>query len=231
MLIKAIILIISCFSCAIIASPVPSKKGKDASDEKVLYDQRQEGGLNVRADLDNFIIMIIPSQTLPSDGSSSSLLDFFRKSLPKRSYLKRVKHKKHQRPSTAHETMHFIESKTSPYHVDITENKSNLESSSKDELLASSPAIALVTSDLPVLNGNHKRSRISRHFVVTVPAEEEFILTRTPEAKSGTIKRKTKKTIKETSKTELKLLGAENEECGPGLARDSYGVCRTYSKV
>ncbi|XP_023020289.2 uncharacterized protein isoform X1 [Leptinotarsa decemlineata] len=224
MLIKTILLITFSLSCAI-SSPVPSKKGKDASHPKEHYDQRQEGQWNVRAHLDNFVIMIIPTQSLVGPSSSSpSILDFFKKTLPKRNHLKRGKHdQKHKRPDSAQETMHFIESKTAPYHVDITKSKST----TKDELVESTPEIALITSDIPMANIDQKR--ISRHFILTVPADEEYTLTRMPG--NITASKKVKKTSKEVMKNELKLLGAENEECGPGLERDSIGICRTSMKV
>ncbi|XP_044271113.1 uncharacterized protein LOC123015448 [Tribolium madens] len=191
-----------------LASPVPSK---------VLYDQRQEGEWNVHADLRNFVIMVIPTQTSSSTPSTGGLLDFFVKSLPKRSQLKNLEKK----GVPGEETLHFIESKTAPYHVDISRSKSQLARlhpdvpavvNAEEIVIAKSPTIELVKDENP-------HPRVARAFLLTVPQDEEFE------------KKKDGKKKKEISKSVLKLLGAENdEECGPGLARDLEGVCRTIKQ-
>ncbi|CAH1118908.1 unnamed protein product [Phaedon cochleariae] len=228
MLIKTIILVISGILSCVIASPVPNKKVRDDySDAKVLYDQRQEGAWNVRAHLDNFVIMIIPTQTASSTSSSPSspsLLDFLTKSIPTGSHLKRMKHAQKQRkPDAVQETMHFIESKTAPYHVDLTKEASGAETAEKG-VVASSPSIALIQSEEPVL---HPSNRRSRQLILTLPLEDEYVLTKSKSKLTG---KKSKEAKKETHMDELTLLGAQNEQCGPGMARDSYGICRTYKK-
>ncbi|XP_055683903.1 uncharacterized protein LOC129790453 [Lutzomyia longipalpis] len=56
----------------------------------VFYDQRQSGKYNIRADLDNFMILVIPS----SPSTSSSLLDFLTQGTMRRSQLKHPSKKK-----------------------------------------------------------------------------------------------------------------------------------------
>jgi hypothetical protein len=196
---------------ATLASPLPTE-----SPQRVLYNQRQDGDLNVHAELKNIVVMVIPSQT--SSPSPSHWLDFLLKSLPERSHSKRQQAKK---AVPGAETMHFIESKTAPYHVDISRSKSHLAKlhpelpeviETEEIVIAKSPTVELVKDENP-------HARIARAFVLTVPQEEGF-----GKKKDG------KKKSKETVKSVLKLLGAENEQCGPGLARDSEGVCRTIKK-
>ncbi|KAJ8964518.1 hypothetical protein NQ314_004813 [Rhamnusium bicolor] len=194
---------------------------------------------NVRADLKNFVILIIPTPSASTSTNAPSLLDFLTKSLPTRTHLNRVKPEKSEHnPDAAQETMHFIESKTAPYHVDITKAKAQLAKLHPNDdkvVVANSPSVALVKpeSEVPVLNPSPsaRSARISRAFVFTVPADEEFVVTKTEDSKKVVKKDGKKKPIKEFPKQTLKLLGAENEQCGPGMARDSYGICRTYKNL
>lgn len=112
----------------------------------ITFDQRQEGKYNVRADLENFMIVVIPS----SPASGASLLDLLSRTNQKKSHHggKYSHHKKYLAPSkpttpedhnpesspriptdttddavrryqTAAAKQHFIEGRT-PYHVDIS---------------------------------------------------------------------------------------------------------------
>lgn len=67
----------------------------------------------------------------------------------------------------------------------------------------------------PELNG--AAARLSRAFVITVPLEghkkHEDVLKKKYGKEAG-------------GEGEMKLLGAENEQCGPGLSRDQDGICR-----
>ncbi|KAJ8955170.1 hypothetical protein NQ318_009063 [Aromia moschata] len=225
-------LIIIGFVAYSIASPLPSQKHADSN--KILYDQRQEGEWNVRADLKNFIVLVIPTPTVSSSSSSPSLLDFLTKSLPSKPHKKAEKPEKTDDPDAAQETMHFIESKTAPYHVDITKTKeelAKLHPKAEEVVVASSPSIALVKSTPQEATDRSGRARISRALVFTVPADEEFVVTRTEDSKTVVKKDGKKKVIKEVPWDTLKLLGAENEQCGPGMARDSEGVCRTFKRI
>lgn len=174
----------------------------------------------MRAHLDNFIIMIIPSQTVSPSTSSPGLLDFLTKSFPKASYFKRFKHVKKQKPDPLQEeTISFIESKTAPYHVDLSQSSTDVIKAKDDIVLASSPSLTVVKPEAT------RTKRSATHYVLAIPAEEGYVSSRHVDPKSAI--RKHKKTIKEKGKRreELKLLGAENEQCGPGMVRDSYGIC------
>lgn len=108
---------------------------------QLFYDQRQEGKYNIRADLENFVILVVPS-------SGNSLLDLLKRSSQRNQHTKRTHAGKHHKKyvsgssSTAGKTAEaadkkstiyskpegnsetasageFIEGRT-PYHVDIS---------------------------------------------------------------------------------------------------------------
>lgn len=105
----------------------------------ITYDQRQEGKYNIRADLENFVIMVIPS----SPSSASALLNLlsrskFKKTHGKNNHKRKVAHKvqddgkedvknldylparaDHSERSNTRIIEHFIEGRT-PYKVDIS---------------------------------------------------------------------------------------------------------------
>ncbi|KAJ8911680.1 hypothetical protein NQ315_005759 [Exocentrus adspersus] len=67
--------------------------------------------------------------------------------------------------------------------------------------------------------------------IVLVPTDDEFTMTKTEDNKK-VVKKDGKKIIKQApTKFTLELLGAENEQCGPGMERDSKGVCRTNKNL
>lgn len=135
----------------------------------LLYDQRQDGKYNIRADLENFVILVVPS-------SGNSLLDLLKRSSQRQQqqqqqqqHNKRTHHTKHHKkyhsllasvkPSEAKNYRpdgeeaaasggEFIEGRT-PYHVDI----------SSDEILQPAPygvrslnGNAATIADLPLVN-------------------------------------------------------------------------------
>lgn len=181
---------------------------RNTAQEHVKYDQRQEGEFNVRADLENFVILLIPATpSVPNNSPSPSnptlgLLDLLSKTIPLQ---KKQQHNKHvkkdgqdlQNPTTIES---FLESKTAPYHVDIDgeENLVNVEKKTHPEL-------------------NEAARRLAKAFVITVPMD--------------VMKKDTKKDTKKKYESEMKLLGAENEQCGPGLSRDKDGICRVINKL
>ncbi|XP_037052295.1 uncharacterized protein LOC119085884 isoform X2 [Bradysia coprophila] len=105
----------------------------------ITYDQRQEGKYNIRADLENFVIMVIPS----SPSSASALLNLlsrskFKKTHGKNNLKQKFSHKvqgnakedvkkldylparaDHSERSNTRIIEHFIEGRT-PYKVDIS---------------------------------------------------------------------------------------------------------------
>lgn len=210
---------------AVFATPLPEKAD-------VKFDQRQEGEFNLRADLENFVILLIPtSPTAAPPVSNVSLLDLLSKSVSLRPHPKRNKHVKkdgNHLQEAAAETMHFIESKTAPYHVDISRNRDQLAKLHPENgVVAESPTVSLLKERE---QENRKgSSRISRAFVITVPLETSTSSKKVEDVvKKDTLKKDVKrKHFKEvTSGSHLKLLGAENEQCGPGLTRDAEGICR-----
>lgn len=214
-------------AAAVFASPLPEKAD-------VRFDQRQEGEFNLRADLENFVILLIPtSPTAAPPVSNVSLLDLLSKSVSLRPHAKRNKHVKkdgHDLQEAAAETMHFIESKTAPYHVDISRARdqlAKLHPEAMNGVVAESPTVSLLKERE---QENRKgSSRISRAFVITVPLETSTSSKKVEDGmKKDTVKKDVKrKHFKEvTSGSHLKLLGAENEQCGPGLTRDAEGICR-----
>lgn len=118
----------------------------------ISYDQRQEGKYNVRADLDNFVILVVPQN--PS--SAFNILDLLTKSTggKKKAHAKhsnkkhsiasdsRHHHSHHQQPETQSYhvskpiTDQFIEGRT-PYRVDI----SSIESSAVPEMHIATPRL------------------------------------------------------------------------------------------
>lgn len=188
----SIFCLLTLFTVACLAAP----RHRNTPQEYVKYDQRQEGEFNVRADLENFVILLIPTSPSaapsPSPSPSLGLLDLLSKSIPLK---KRNKHTIVKKDPTIES---FIESKTAPYHVDIDENN--------DDNKKQHPEL------------NAAAARLSRAFVITVPLDKEVVVKK--EAKKDL----KKKYVKEEG--EMKLLGAENEQCGPGLSRDKDGICR-----
>lgn len=214
------------------SSPLPSGNIK--------LDQRQEGEWNVRADLENFVILLIPTN-VNSGLASLGLLDLLRKApakkpikLNKKNEIQQIDDHQHQESlvsndqqtqtidNSAIETQHFIESKTAPYHVDISKSRNNLAKlhpqfeNGEDLLVAHSPSISLLkNADVSDSNSN-KLGRLSRAYFISIPVNEAKIL------KS---KHSNNKELKEADNWHL--LGDGTEECGPGLRRDSQGICRT----
>lgn len=226
----------------VVPSPVPDKHhSKSAEKERIFYDQRQEGELNVRADLKNFVILIIPKTSEVSE-DGEGLLDLLTRSHSKHHHgkfgVKKIHPAKRNKESGA-ETMHFIESKTAPYHVDITKSSSHLLN---DEILATqSPPVNPISlktieeskdrsekSATPAALLRQLRStRFSKAFVLTVP-DEEFVLTKMEDDKKVVKKDGFKKPSEK--KDEMVLLGAA-EQCGPDMSRDTEGICRLKKEV
>lgn len=212
----------------------------------VKYDQRQEGDVNIRADLENFVILIIPT----SGSGSLGLLDILSKSIPGKGLLKHNKHNSHhhnqenKKPSVApilpiqESAQHFIESKTAPYHVDISRTRSHLaklhpqapQLTPSEVLIAHSPTISLSKSrENSVLKHDdeesHGRSARTLHvlpnedFQALVVSSDLFV-----GRKSGRTEKKN--TQKNRNGENLTLLGAEMDQCGPDQHRDAQGICQ-----
>ncbi|KAH8308373.1 hypothetical protein KR059_011324 [Drosophila kikkawai] len=120
--------------------PIPAAAALDDSDSlrrrTITYDQRQEGQYNIRADLENFMILLIPpgpqegisllellgrGSTKASGASkrkhplrSSPFKEFYEKS-----HIRKLLQQKHHDSSPAAALPEYIEGR-SPYHVDIS---------------------------------------------------------------------------------------------------------------
>lgn len=145
---------------------------------QVHYDQRQDGKFNIRADLDNFVILVVPSNGL-------SLLDLLKRSNQKPHHHKR-NHKVHKKYYSKTSTVktndknvkesnrldylrpesteaaarpiggEFIEGRT-PYHVDITSSEisGSAPTSVADLPLSNNPSVVDATVFLPAqIKGN-----------------------------------------------------------------------------
>ncbi|KAJ6646098.1 hypothetical protein Bhyg_01308, partial [Pseudolycoriella hygida] len=189
----------------------------------ITYDQRQEGKYNIRADLENFVIMVIPS----SPSSAVSLLDLLTRSKTKKhhgkSNLKRKYHPKsdgdvkqgvknldylpmrtadHSERSNTRIIEHFIEGRT-PYKVDI------------------SRAGEYLHPNVPVVQPNLRSAR-SIIVSLNVGNRDQFAVT------AENVESKSDDGLSSSNDDkgwELTLLGSQ-EQCGPDRKRDSYGVCQ-----
>lgn len=187
----------------------------------VKYDQRQEGDVNVRADLENFVILIIPT----TNTNSLGLLDLLTKAIPSKSALK--KRTEAKKPSEE-ETQHFIESKTAPYHVDISRTRSHLAKlhpqmklADKGEvLIAHSPVVSLSKPQEEVEN----RARSARKFVINRGNDVKALILTSDIAVD--VKKNAVEPTERKDSGELLLLGAELVQCGPDQKRDANGICQ-----
>ncbi|XP_060529079.1 uncharacterized protein LOC132703686 [Cylas formicarius] len=213
------------------SSPVPHHKYSKNDHEKVYYDQKQEGELNVRADLKNFVILVIPTAKQQASAEEpSNLLDFL---------MKAQQHNQNKRhPSTApvkhdtheigRETMTFLEAKTAPYHVDISKSDSHLMN---DEIKATQSPPATLPKSKREKDGNSSKNRAKRFteaLILTVP-EEDFVLSKTDDVQNELITNEQSNDA-ENGKGEMTLLGAL-EQCGPEMYRDEGGLCKLRNSV
>lgn len=139
---------------------------------QLLYDQRQDGKYNIRADLENFVILVVPS-------TGNSLLDLLKRSgqrpQQQNHHVKRVHHTKHHKkyhPSTGKTvevkkvanrldylnqgeespvTGEFIEGRT-PYHVDIQSDEILQPAYAPGGVRSLADSGAVTIADLPLVN-------------------------------------------------------------------------------
>lgn len=143
----------------------------------VTYDQRQEGKFNVRADLENFVIVFVPSSASQGMNLLEMLASMKRNNQAKHAAHKKYSHKVHagkegssltiakqgKEPFSARIVDHFIEGRT-PYRVDISEpiESSHLvplaESKSLVESQSSSKSPQVFIAEGNAANFRNKRS-------------------------------------------------------------------------
>lgn len=199
------------------------------------YDQRQEGKYNIRADLENFVILVVPS-------SGNSLLDLLRRSTQRPTHHKRTHHTKHHahkkyygnagKGDDSHLKKHasrldylrpepsdlidspvggeFIEGRT-PYHVDIS--SSEILQPTVEPATSSSRSqkrIEILTRPelIDITDSNNSYDTVNVGSVASLDG-----LALAADAKTA------------NNQWELTLLGAQ-ENCGPDRRRDSYGICQ-----
>lgn len=198
----------------------------------VKYDQRQEGDVNVRADLENFVILIIPT----SNSNSLGLLDLLTKAMPNKGALKNKRgDNKKPSPSAEEETQHFIESKTAPYHVDISRTRSNLaklhpalkvaEGTKGEVLIAHSPIVALSKTEEKL--EDRRSARSARNIIINRQDDvQALILTSDIAVDLKKADNNIDKSESKGNKEDLLLLGSELVQCGPDQKRDVQGICQ-----
>ncbi|GAB0095330.1 hypothetical protein DMENIID0001_106970 [Sergentomyia squamirostris] len=92
---------------------MPSRPEFEQKRKMIFYDQRQSGKYNIRADLDNFMIMVIPS----SPTSSASLLDFLMRGAMRRNQAKNAPKKK--KKGTKIHKLSVVKNQAVDHHVEI----------------------------------------------------------------------------------------------------------------
>ncbi|XP_077296315.1 uncharacterized protein LOC143918341 isoform X2 [Arctopsyche grandis] len=209
------------------------------------YDQRQDGSVNVRADLQNFVVIAV----IPKMEGGSLLLDNFNR----RTQTIDSEQIDDQEPEKidARVAEPFLEPKT-PYHVDISQAKSNLAQlypiESKSEVIvpqtksAVSPLLVLSSDESPVpnvvavKNNRYMTERdarvvevvnLSDNLSVESDSVDEETVTDVIEPLSEASNDSITRVNRDSG---LTLLGAM-EQCGPDLYRDHEGVCRLIEDV
>lgn len=222
----------------------------------VTYDQRQDGEVNVIADLQNFVIIALVPKI---GGNSGSILEAL-SSLSNRKELKNfgggrddqdpelqpefseVREAPHARIDEA-----FVKQK--PYQVDISKNKPSQRKPESPELRSSaqrrnsSPlkfeaAVESPVPDvLPVKNNQYvvaadRKSRTLETVVdisgeVSGSEEPSFIEDNDTDEKAAPVQLERKEARASGKESGLLLLGA-SEQCGPDQYRDSQGICQLF---
>lgn len=225
-----------------------------ASSAPTTYDQRQEGGANVRADLQNILIVaVIPK--MPEEGSSlllNALAGLRRKNLKGADRRNQIVESEplDDQEGTDKGIEAFVEPKT-PYQVDISEAKSNLaklypaEDQSPDVYLpqsksAFSPVLKISPDESPVpnvvpvkdnkyINDLARDSRVIEVVEIgdnlTVIDDKDIEKVDVPEAAEPLPEFTGKNISSKNQDSGLLLLGAM-EQCGPDRYRDEEGVCK-----
>ncbi|XP_018336820.1 uncharacterized protein LOC108745195 [Agrilus planipennis] len=223
--------------CVSNSSPISPRRVKyDEGNGKIKYDQRQEGQWNVRADLQNFVILIIPAlsatptappSSSPADIAALGLLELLSKAVPSKKRKYNVKkdgieqhHEEDEEHAVIDTTDHFKEMKTAPYHVDIGKTIERLGKLGNGVITVNAEDSSEVHEvDIPITRSHGQRTRGLRRnmkaFVISVPVENAHAQL----SKNGTIKKdkgfsekkSQKKNLTENSKNE-KIKGSEKDE-------------------
>lgn len=216
-------------------SPI-SSQSSSTQRKNILYDQRQEGNLNVRLDLENITVIFVPAKK----NTQLSLIDLLMKSThllqnkkidKQKSSLKKQNQNEYLQYINDEPTHHykqlqnqFIESR-SPYKVEIssTLNQATVDISPNAQQNTDSSAM-----DFQPQFARAKRS-IDETLYATFDQEEDFGNDSNKAFSDfskliNTLDRNIDN-VSHESESDLILIGA-TEQCGPGSRRDSYGVCQ-----
>lgn len=216
-------------------SPI-SSQSSSTQRKNILYDQRQEGNLNVRLDLENITVIFVPAKK----NTQLSLIDLLMKSThllqnkkidKQKSSLKKQNQNEYLQYINDEPTHHykqlqnqFIESR-SPYKVEIssTLNQATVDISPNAQQNTDSSAM-----DFQPQFARAKRS-IDETLYATFDQEEDFGNDSNKAFSDfskliNTLDRNIDN-VSHESDSDLILIGA-TEQCGPGSRRDSYGVCQ-----
>lgn len=207
--------------------------------KNILYDQRQEGNLNVRLDLENITVIFVPAKK----NTQLSLIDLLMKSsqllqnkntdkqknqLKKQTQNEYLQYKNDE-PEPAHYKQlqnQFIESR-SPYKVEIssTLNQASVEISPNAQQNLD-PSSAMYLQSPP--NIRNIRSIDDTLYATYYDQEQDFKNTNNKLNDFSKLINTLDRNIDDVSNesdSDLILIGA-TEQCGPNSRRDSYGVCQ-----
>lgn len=219
-------------------SPI-SSQSSSTHRKNILYDQRQEGNLNVRLDLENITVIFVPAKK----NTQLSLIDLLMKSShllqnnkndKQKGSLKKQNQNEylqyHNDEPAHHYNQHqnqFIESR-SPYKVEIssTLNQGTVDISPNAQLNTDTINLQPQFARSAPINRN-KRS-IDETLYATFDQEEDFGNDSNKFSDFSKLFNTLDRNIDNISNesdTDLILIGA-TEQCGPGSRRDSYGVCQ-----
>lgn len=223
-------------------SPISSQSSSTHRKNNILYDQRQEGNLNVRLDLENITVIFVPAKK----NTQLSLIDLLMKSsqllqnknTDKQSSLKKqaqneyLMQYKNDEPAHHYKQLQnqFIESR-SPYKVEIssTLNQATVDISPNAKPNTDASAMNFQPQFArSVQIPRNKRSIDETLYATYYDQDKDFRNTSNKLNDFSKLINTLDRNIDDVSNesdSDLILIGA-TEQCGPGSRRDSYGVCQ-----
>lgn len=226
-------------------SPI-SSQSSSTHRKNILYDQRQEGNLNVRLDLENITVIFVPAKK----NTQLSLIDLLMKSSQllqnkntdkqKNSMKKQAQNEylmQYNNDEPAHHYKQlqnqFIESR-SPYKVEIssTLNQATVDISPNAKQNADASAMNFQPQFArSVQIQRNKRSIDDTLYATYYDQDKDFRNTSNKLSFQSNFSKLINSLdqniddVSNESDSDLILIGA-TEQCGPGSRRDSYGVCQ-----
>lgn len=219
-----------------------SSQSSSTHRNNILYDQRQEGNLNVRLDLENITVIFVPAKK----NTQLSLIDLLMKSShllqnknndKQKSSLKKQNQNEYLQYNNDEPAHHykqlqnqFIESR-SPYKVEI--------SSTLNQATVDISPNAQQNTDPSAINFHPQFARSAPIRRIKRSIDDTLYATYYDQVKEvGNVSNKFSDfskfintldrnidDVSNESDSDLILIGA-TEQCGPGSRRDSYGVCQ-----